>query len=193
MNSIGNLILHLCGNLRQWIVAGIRQGRQPLVKSTRERGRRADPEGRAAAARLEDVVAEGAACPDARRGGVAASTLVHPGFEVNGPEAILDSSAALSRAHAGDHSPDAIDPGRQVPVRVGRARVIVSRGRASDGVQRADKILSRRWTPSLRVKLTRRRLSSCHNLEVADDRLAERVAVEEQHRGRDRSRGRHRT
>jgi len=23
MNSIGNLILHLCGNLRQWIVAGI--------------------------------------------------------------------------------------------------------------------------------------------------------------------------
>jgi Protein of unknown function (DUF1572) len=23
MNSIGNLILHLCGNLRQWIVSGI--------------------------------------------------------------------------------------------------------------------------------------------------------------------------
>src|SRR5262245_14205809 len=23
MNSIGNLILHLCGNVRQWIVAGI--------------------------------------------------------------------------------------------------------------------------------------------------------------------------
>ncbi len=23
LNSIGNLILHLCGNLRQWIVAGL--------------------------------------------------------------------------------------------------------------------------------------------------------------------------
>lgn len=26
MNSIGNLILHLCGNLRQWIVAGLAAG-----------------------------------------------------------------------------------------------------------------------------------------------------------------------
>src|ERR1700704_65150 len=30
MNSIGNLILHMCGNLRQWIVAGI--GGNPDVR-----------------------------------------------------------------------------------------------------------------------------------------------------------------
>lgn len=34
MNSIGNLILHLCGNLRQWIVAGI--GGAPDVRERPE-------------------------------------------------------------------------------------------------------------------------------------------------------------
>jgi hypothetical protein len=32
LNSIGNLILHLCGNLRQWIVAGL-----PKAKDVRDR------------------------------------------------------------------------------------------------------------------------------------------------------------
>jgi uncharacterized damage-inducible protein DinB len=31
MNSIGNLILHLCGNVRQWIIAGL--GDQPDVRN----------------------------------------------------------------------------------------------------------------------------------------------------------------
>jgi hypothetical protein len=31
LNSIGNLILHLCGNLRQWIVAGV--GGSPDVRN----------------------------------------------------------------------------------------------------------------------------------------------------------------
>ena len=35
MNSIGNLILHLCGNLRQWIVAGI-GGEQDLRRRPNE-------------------------------------------------------------------------------------------------------------------------------------------------------------
>src|SRR6478735_6754111 len=36
-NSIGNLILHLCGNARQWIVAGVGRG-----ADTRERAREFD-------------------------------------------------------------------------------------------------------------------------------------------------------
>jgi uncharacterized damage-inducible protein DinB len=31
MNSVGNLILHLCGNVRQWIIAGL--GEQPDVRN----------------------------------------------------------------------------------------------------------------------------------------------------------------
>jgi len=31
MNSVGNLILHLCGNLRQWIIAGL--GNQPDTRN----------------------------------------------------------------------------------------------------------------------------------------------------------------
>jgi len=31
MNSIGNLILHLCGNVRQWIIAGL--GNQPDIRN----------------------------------------------------------------------------------------------------------------------------------------------------------------
>jgi hypothetical protein len=31
LNSIGNLILHLCGNLRQWVVAGL--GGAPDVRN----------------------------------------------------------------------------------------------------------------------------------------------------------------
>jgi uncharacterized damage-inducible protein DinB len=56
-NSIGNLILHLCGNARQWILAGVSG-----VADTRERAREfahRDPIGRSALiALLEGTLAE---------------------------------------------------------------------------------------------------------------------------------------
>src|SRR5258708_39514752 len=40
MNGIGNLILHLCGNVRQWIVAGVggRPGGRPRPEEVSGRG-----------------------------------------------------------------------------------------------------------------------------------------------------------
>lgn len=90
LNSIGNLILHLCGNLRQWIMAGIGEAldvrnrpaefaeRRPILKDELIR-------------RLEAVVEE------AKRvlAGVDAQQLSEPrriqGFEVTGVAAIFDS------------------------------------------------------------------------------------------------------
>lgn len=40
-NSIGNLVLHLCGNARQWIVAGV--GRAPDIRHRQEEFDRRDP------------------------------------------------------------------------------------------------------------------------------------------------------
>src|SRR5262245_21070641 len=52
LNSIGNLILHLCGNLRQWVVAGV--GGAPDV-----RGRRGDAQNPAGLVLDPGVVARG--------------------------------------------------------------------------------------------------------------------------------------
>jgi uncharacterized damage-inducible protein DinB len=70
-NSIGNLVLHLCGNVTQWILGGV--GRRPYERRRQEefdkRGQipRAD-----LAARLKKVVAEA----DDVLAGVTAETLV---------------------------------------------------------------------------------------------------------------------
>lgn len=90
MNSIGNLMLHLAGNLRQWIVSGIggaddtrnRQSefteRGPLPKAELLR-------------RLEEAVSEAQAALSR----ASAAELLRPrriqGFEVNGIGAIFDS------------------------------------------------------------------------------------------------------
>jgi uncharacterized damage-inducible protein DinB len=58
-NAVGNLVLHLCGNVRQWIVAGV--GRQP---DTRDRDSEFDARGGMApaelAARLRQTVEQAA-------------------------------------------------------------------------------------------------------------------------------------
>jgi uncharacterized damage-inducible protein DinB len=62
-NAVGNLVLHLCGNVRQWIVAGV--GGAPDVRQRDEefaaRGGVPAPE---LAARLETVVADAVAVLD---------------------------------------------------------------------------------------------------------------------------------
>ncbi len=90
LNSVGNLILHLCGNLRQWIVAGV--GGAPDVRNRpaefAERGPIPKDE---LLCRLEAVVEE------ARRvlAGVDARQLAEvrriQGFDVTGLAAIFDS------------------------------------------------------------------------------------------------------
>jgi hypothetical protein len=90
MNSIGNLILHLCGNLRQWIVAGIgsETDERHRPKEFSERG----PIPKRELLRcLDEVVAK---AHDALAK-VSASDLMRTrciqGFDVNGLEAIFDS------------------------------------------------------------------------------------------------------
>jgi hypothetical protein len=91
-NSIANLILHLGGNVRQWIVAGVGGAAdvrdRPQEFAARERISRAE-----LLRRLEGVVAEA----DAALAGVAAEKLLAPrqiqGFAATGLSAIYDSVA----------------------------------------------------------------------------------------------------
>src|ERR1051325_7980565 len=56
MNSIGNLILHLCGNVRQWIVAGI-GGEKDIRQRPREFSERGPISKTELLRRLDEVVA----------------------------------------------------------------------------------------------------------------------------------------
>jgi uncharacterized damage-inducible protein DinB len=90
MNSIGNLILHLCGNLRQWIVAGI-GGEKDLRQRSKEFSERGPISKTELVRHLEEVVA---LAQDALKKASAQDLLRRrciQGFDVNGLEAIFDS------------------------------------------------------------------------------------------------------
>jgi uncharacterized damage-inducible protein DinB len=86
-NAVGNLVLHLCGNLRQWIVAGV--GGEPDV-------RRRDEEFAARGGvmigglreRLQETVAQATAVIDSVRAERLPDRLVIQGYEVSVLEAI---------------------------------------------------------------------------------------------------------
>ena len=90
LNSIGNLILHLCGNLRQWVVAG-------LGGAPDERNRPAEFAERGSVPKEELVRSLEAVVEEAKRvlAGVDARLLAEPrriqGFDVTGAAAIFDS------------------------------------------------------------------------------------------------------
>ena len=90
MNSIGNLILHLCGNLRQWIVAGI-GGESDVRQRPKEFSERGPISKTELLRRLDEVVAQ--ACQ--ALGNASAHDLLRrrtiQGFDVTGMEAIFDS------------------------------------------------------------------------------------------------------
>ena len=89
MNSIGNLILHLCGNLRQWIVAGI--GGEQDVAAQKEFSERGPISKMELVRRLDEVVAQ---AQDVLKKASAQDLLRQrciQGFNVNGLEAIFDS------------------------------------------------------------------------------------------------------
>lgn len=69
-NAVGNLVLHLCGNVRQWIIAGV--GSKPDIRARdREFAARGDVEPAELAERLKLTVEEAAAVI----GGVSAARL----------------------------------------------------------------------------------------------------------------------
>lgn len=90
MNSIGNLLLHLCGNVRQWIVAGVGG-----TADTRERQKEFDERGPVPKAELmsaiEATIEEASVVCES----TSAETLLEPkriqGFETTGLGAILHS------------------------------------------------------------------------------------------------------
>jgi len=90
MNSIGNLILHLCGNLHQWIVAGV-GGEQDVRQRPKEFSERGPISKVELVRHLDEVVAQ---AHDALKKS-SAQDLLRPrciqGFDVNGLEAIFDS------------------------------------------------------------------------------------------------------
>lgn len=90
MNSIGNLILHLCGNLRQWIVAGI-GGADDVRHRPREFSERGPIVRAELLRRLDDVVAEARETLEKASAQELLRQRSIQGFQVSGLEAIFDS------------------------------------------------------------------------------------------------------
>jgi hypothetical protein len=90
LNSIGNLLLHLCGNLRQWIVAGI-GGAKDVRNRAAEFAQRGPIPKDELIRLLDATVSE----TKAALGRLTAAGLLAPrriqGFEVSGLSAIFDS------------------------------------------------------------------------------------------------------
>jgi len=90
MNSIGNLILHLCGNLRQWIVAGIGG-----AADVRERPLEFSERGPIAKTELIRRLTEAVAQAHDALAQASASDLMRKrciqGFDVSGIDALFDS------------------------------------------------------------------------------------------------------
>src|SRR5208282_3052083 len=98
-NSVGNLVLHLTGNVRQWIVSGL--GGAPDVRQREREFSERGPLGRRAlAARLRSTIGE--ACRVLRRLSPAALTREYAiqGFRVTGVAAVSDVVAHFSH-HTG--------------------------------------------------------------------------------------------
>jgi hypothetical protein len=90
LNSIGNLILHLCGNLRQWIVSGI--GGATDIRNRHDEFAERGPIPKADLVRRLEIVVDEA---KQALGRVTALQLLHvrriQGFDVTGLAAIFDS------------------------------------------------------------------------------------------------------
>lgn len=98
LNSIGNLILHLCGNLRQWIVAGIGGGKDVRQRPKEFSERESIPKIEFLR-RLDEVVAKAHNALARASASDLMKTRRIQGFDVTGLEAIFDSVPHF-RGHA---------------------------------------------------------------------------------------------
>ena len=86
-NAIGNLVLHLCGNVRQWIVAGV-GGKPDIRERDREFTARGDVDPSRLTGRLNDTVEEAVAVIGQVTAGRLAETVTIQKYEVTVLEAI---------------------------------------------------------------------------------------------------------
>ena len=86
-NAVGNLVLHLCGNVRQWIVSGV-GGRPDIRQRDREFSARGGVSSAELIERLRATVEEAAAVIHAVTAARLADKLVIQGYSVSVMEAI---------------------------------------------------------------------------------------------------------
>jgi hypothetical protein len=102
MNSIGNLVLHLCGNLRQWIVAGVGGASDVRDRPAEFAERRAIPRDELVR-RLAEVVRDA----DAALGRAGDEQLLAP-RRVQGFEGTVLSVACDSISHLAGHTQEIV-------------------------------------------------------------------------------------
>ncbi len=86
-NAVGNLILHLCGNLRQWIIAGVGGAPDTRMRDA-EFSARDGPASAELRGRLHDTVAESVAVIERLSDEQLARRLVIQGYDVSVLEAV---------------------------------------------------------------------------------------------------------
>jgi len=106
LNSVGNLILHLCGNVRQWIVAGL-GGAVDSRDRPAEFAERSPIPKEELLGMLEAVVGEARAVLARQTARQLLEARRIQGFDVTGLKANFDSVPHF-RGHAGDHRHDPV-------------------------------------------------------------------------------------
>lgn len=87
-NAIGNLVLHLCGNVRQWIIHGV-SGAPDVRRRREEFTARGGPSGAELSARLQAVIEEAVAIIETLAGERLAERILIQGYDVTKLEAVL--------------------------------------------------------------------------------------------------------
>jgi uncharacterized damage-inducible protein DinB len=87
-NAVGNLVLHLCGNVRQWIIHGV-GGAPDVRRRAEEFAARGGPAGQDLATRLEAIIAEAAAVIEKLTPERLAERVVVQNYNVTKLEAVL--------------------------------------------------------------------------------------------------------
>ena len=86
-NAAGNLVLHLCGNVRQWVISGV-AGKPDIRVRDREFQARGDIQAGELIERLEGVIAEASEVIRNLPPGEIADTITVQGYEITKLEAI---------------------------------------------------------------------------------------------------------